>query len=75
MVESFSLQSDEVGDYTTVWIPRVAGEYTVRSVMKKMNNEENEGNDVEIVQKEKTVTIETISPHFASTLTAGILLQ
>lgn len=67
--------SDEVGDYSTVWIPRVAAEYTVKSIMKKMNNEENEGNNVEVVQKEKTVTIETLSPHFSSTLMAEIVLQ
>jgi len=43
--------------------------------MKKMNNEENEGNDVEIVQKEKTVSIESISTHFTTSLTAEIVLQ
>lgn len=80
VVESFSLQSDEVGDYTTVWIPRLVGDYTIRSIVKKMNDEtlpqsQDVGSDVEIVQKEKAVTIETISPHFSSTLTAEILFQ
>lgn len=66
VVESFFLQSDEVGDYTTVWIPQIPGDYIVHAILIKDN---------ERVKKEKTVTIETISPHFSSTLTAKILLQ
>lgn len=66
MVETFTLLSDEVGDYTTVWIPQIPGEYLVRTILTKDNEQ---------AQKEKTETIETISPHFSSTLTAKILLQ
>ncbi len=66
VVENFTLESDELGNYEMIWIPRIVGEYSVRSVFKQ---------DQETVQKEKELTIDIISPHFTTPLSAKIVLQ
>jgi len=66
VIETFTLESDELGNYETIWIPRIGGEYTVRMTVSK---------DAESVEKEKQIIIETISPHLTTPLTAKIILQ
>jgi endonuclease YncB( thermonuclease family) len=66
VIENFTLESDELGNYETTWIPRVVGEYRIRIVFTQ---------DQETVQKEKELIVDTISPHLTSPLSAKIVLQ
>ena len=66
IVETFDLESDERGNYETVWIPREVGEYTIRSTFIK---------DLDEVKKEKQVRVEILSSHLTTPLTAKIILQ
>lgn len=66
ILESFSLQSDASGVYEMTWMPRVIGQYTIRSIFSKDDQE---------VKKEKQSTIEIISPHLTTPLSAKIVLQ
>jgi micrococcal nuclease len=72
--ESFSLQSDEVGTYETIWLPRIVGEYTVRSILKKLHDADWPPEE-ELVTLEKKVIIEGISPHLTEALSGEIVLQ
>ena len=66
VVENFTLESDELGNYEMIWIPRIVGEYSLRSVFKQ---------DQETVKREKELIVDTISPHLTSPLSAKIVLQ
>lgn len=66
LVQSFSLTSNEAGEYSIEWIPRVRGDYAIKSTFRR---------ETEFVEKEKTITVETISPHFDTPLSINILLQ
>lgn len=66
VVENFMLKSDELGNYEMLWIPRVVGEYRVKSLFAQ---------NQETVQKEKRLTVDTISPHLTSPLSGKIVLQ
>jgi hypothetical protein len=72
--ESFSFQSDTVGGYEMVWIPRTTGEYTVRSILKKIYDGDWQLQE-ESVTLEKKIIIESISPHLTEALSAKIVLQ
>ncbi|MBP6921665.1 thermonuclease family protein, partial [Candidatus Gracilibacteria bacterium] len=66
VVENFILKSDELGNYEMLWIPRIVGEYRVKSLFAQ---------NQETVQKEKRLTVDTISPHLTSPLSGKIVLQ
>lgn len=66
MTEKLETISDETGEYELFWLPKSEGNYEIKMFLQ---------NDSDLVQKEKEITIDIISPHFTTPLTADILLQ
>lgn len=66
MTETLETISDETGEYELFWLPKSVGNYEIKMLLQ---------NDSDLVQKEKEITIDIVSPHFITPLTADILLQ
>jgi hypothetical protein len=66
VVETLETISDETGEYEILWLPELVGNYEIKMLLQK---------DSDMVQKVKEITIDVVSPHFATPLTADILLQ
>jgi endonuclease YncB( thermonuclease family) len=66
LVQSFISSSNDVWEYELTWIPEKIGNFVIRALFEK---------ETEIVQKEKPLAIEFISPHFENALTTKIVLQ
>ena len=66
LVQDLTSSSNELWEYELSWIPEKIGNFQVRALFQK-------GED--IVQKEKPLAIEFVSPHFSTPLTSKILLQ
>lgn len=66
MAETLETISDETGEYEIFWLPKTIGNYEIKMLLQK---------DSDMVQKIKEITMDFVSPHFATPLTADILLQ
>lgn len=66
VIETLETISDEIGEYEIFWLPKSVGNYGIKILLQK---------DSDMVQKEKEITIDAVSPHFTSPLMADILLQ
>lgn len=66
LVKKFSTTSNEIGEYEETWIPQMKGDYVIKSIFRKEND---------VVEKEKEITIESLSTHFETPLTVEILMQ
>lgn len=74
LIHKISTKTNEIGEYEEAWIPELIGEYSVKVLLREEKKNTSDG-EIEIVNVEKTVSVEVISDHFASPLQASIVLQ